>query len=109
MKKHDSLFLHEELLLLALRDDAGTIESGAWYKTAMGGAALAELLIAERIRIDKSTKNGLVDTVSGKRLGDPYLDECLNKIRSAKRRASASTWVQRFANVSDLKHRKSVM
>lgn len=105
MKKHDPLFLHEELLLLALRDDEGTVESGAWYKTAMGGAALAELLMAERIRIDKSTKNGLVTLVSRKKLGDPFLDECLNKVRTAKRRASASTWVQRFANAKDLKDR----
>ena len=105
MKTGTPLFLHEELMLLALRDDAGTIAGGTMYQYAVGGAALAELLLIERIEIDGSTKNKLVDAVGAKPVGEPFLDECLGRIRTAKRRASAATWVARFAGAKNLKHR----
>ncbi len=105
MKKDVPLFLHEELLLLALRDAEGTIAGNTMWGLALGGAALAELLLAERIRIDESRRNKLVDLVDSSPLGEPYLDECLGRIGAAKRRAGASTWVSRFANAKNLKHR----
>ena len=37
-------------MLLALRDEKGTIESGAWYQMAVGGAVLAE-----RVKIVKDS------------------------------------------------------
>ena len=40
MAVHDTLFLHEELLLLALRDDKGTISAGSTYAYAVAGALL---------------------------------------------------------------------
>ena len=47
MSANHSLFLHEEILLLALRDEEGTI-AGAMYQYAIGGALLAELLLQTR-------------------------------------------------------------
>lgn len=38
MPERDGLFLHEELLLLALHDDKGTIAPTAWITMGMGGA-----------------------------------------------------------------------
>ena len=102
MKK--SLSIPEELLLLALRDEKGTIVPGVQYGFAIGGAILAELLMARRIRIDDSKKRSLVDAVDESPLGDPLLDDALAKIVSARRRGSMQTWVNRFANTADLKH-----
>jgi len=97
--------LHEDLLLLALRDREGTMESRAgMYKFALGGALLAELLLNERITIQAGRKK-LVELASRKSLGDPVLDECLNLIAGAKRRKRASAWISRFSNLSRLKHR----
>ena len=43
------LFLHEEVMLLALREDKGAYIFGARYTLAAGGAILAELLLAGRV------------------------------------------------------------
>ena len=105
MPRHESpLFLHEEIMLLALRDEKGTVECGSRYNFAMGGAILADLLLAERISIDKGKKK-LVNLASRTPMGDSVIDECRKKISSAKRRANAQTWVQRFSSLKKLHHR----
>ncbi len=105
MPRHESpLFLHEEIMLLALRDEKGTVECGSSYNFAMGGAILADLLLAERISIEKGKKK-LVDLASRTPMGDSVIDECRKKISSAKRRANAQTWVQRFSSLKKLHHR----
>ena len=100
-----SLFLHEEVMLLALRDEEGTIASGTMYQYAIGAAILAELLLNQRIALDESRKKKLVNLISSTPLGEPLIDQCLEKISNAKRRASLQTWVSRFASVKNLKHR----
>ena len=91
-----SLHPYEELMLLALRDDKGTLESKAsMYQYALGGAILTELAMNEVIRI-RSDKKMLVDHVSSRHIGDPILDECLELVSSAKRRRRARDWVERF-------------
>ena len=55
MSPKPDLFLHEELLLLALRDGKGTI-AGSFYQQAMAGGILSELLLGERIRIREGKK-----------------------------------------------------
>ena len=105
MSDPTDLHLHEQLMLLALRDDKGSLESKAsMYSFALGGAILAELSIAGRIRVAPG-KKPLVDLVDKSPLGEPVLDECLEKVATAKRRAKAVTWVQRFANIKHLRHR----
>ena len=105
MTPQNGLFLHEEVMLLALRDEEGTIASGAMYQYAIGAAVLAELLLSERIAVEQVRKRKFVNLVSSAPLGDPLIDECLEKIGRAKRRAVLQTWVSRFANVKNLKHR----
>jgi hypothetical protein len=46
------LFLHEEIMLLALRDREGTIEFGSMYQYALGGAILAEMLLNKQVAIE---------------------------------------------------------
>lgn len=101
----NTLFLHEEIMLLALRDEEGTIASGTMYQYAIGAALLAELLLSKRIEVEQSGKRKLVNLVSPTPLGEPLIDECLEKISGAKRRAALQTWVSRFAGVKNLKNR----
>jgi hypothetical protein len=98
------LFLHEEVMLLALHDDKGTICSEN-YPYAIGGAILAELLLAGRLRVDEEGKKRFVGVRANQPLGDPVIDDCLAKVAQAKRRATIQTWVGRFGNLRDLKHR----
>ena len=93
-------------MLLALKDEKGTIASGAMYQYAIGGAVLAELLLDHRIRIVEPKKNKkLVELVSATPLGNALIDECLAKIKDSKKRRSAPNWVSKFANTKNLKHR----
>lgn len=103
--RSDTLFLHEEVLLLALRDKEGTIAAGSTYQFAIGGALLAELLFRDRVRLDQTSKKRLVEIVDVKSIGEELLDECLAAVENAKRRATSQTWVEKFARVKRLKYR----
>jgi len=100
-----NLFLHEEIMLLALRDEEGTIASGTMYQYAIGAAVLSELLLNKRIAVGEPRRKKLVNLISSQPLGEALIDQCLEKISNAKRRASLQTWVSRFAGVKNLKHR----
>ncbi len=104
MATQENLWLHEEIMLLALRDEEGTIVSGTMYQYAIGGAVLAELLLNRRTVVDPGAKRKLVDLVDSTPLAEPLLDLCLEKIAAARRRAPLQTWVSRFASVKNLKH-----
>ncbi len=100
----NDLFLQEEIMLLALREQKGTVISGPSYSFAMAGAILAELTMAGRISVEEGRKK-LVNMTARQPIGEPVIDECLAKIKAAKRRASLQTWVNRIANLKRLKHR----
>ena len=104
MRNRDSLSLPEEILLLALRDEEGTIQMESMYGYAVGGAVLAELVMEKRVAID-SGKKKLVSVVDAKPTGRPFLDDCLTQIGESKRRRDAQAWVSRFAQTKQLKHR----
>jgi hypothetical protein len=104
MGKRD-LYLHEEYMLLALRDDAGTIESRAsWYSYGLGGAIVAELALRHRIRLATDGKR-LVDVVDSAPVGDPLLDEALALMAGAKRRRRGQHWVSKLSGLKRLRHR----
>jgi Golgi phosphoprotein 3 len=105
MRLQNKLFLHEEITLLTLRDKEGTFQIGATYDYAIGGAVLAELLLNERVVVEETRRKKLANLISSKPLGDPIIDECLQKVRCAKRRATLQTWVARFARVKRLRLR----
>ena len=104
MGTQDTLFLHEELMLLALRNEDGTVAPGSMYQYAIGGAVVAELLLQERIELEEGGKKH-VNLLSSDPVGDPLVDECLDRIVHAKKLASLQTWVSRCAGVRQLKHR----
>jgi hypothetical protein len=97
------LYLHEQILLLALRDHKGTIASGTNYRYAIGGAVLAELIMDRRVEVDIEKKKKFLRLVDATPFGDPVMDECLKKVEKAKKRAQLQTWVSRFAGVKKLR------
>lgn len=106
MTTDNELHLYEEIMLLALRDEDGTVASRAMYSFAVGGAILAELLLLERLRIEEPRRNRKLVTPAGSApVGDALLDECLTRIVGAKRRQRPQTWVSHFASIKQLKHR----
>jgi hypothetical protein len=101
MNSLNSLHLYEAILLLALRDKTGTFFSSTHYQFAIAGAILAELMLLKNVAMD-----GKYLHFSNRRMtGDLLLDECIDKIKTAKRHARIETWISRFANIKKLKHR----
>jgi hypothetical protein len=106
MQSQKPLHLYEEVMLLALRDEKGTIESGApMYQYAIGGAILAELVLDGKLGVEERGKRRYAIAEDTARTGDELLDECVQKVRDAKRRQQLQTWVSRFSGVKKLKHR----
>ncbi len=104
MNTEGRLFLHEEILLLALHDEKGTSSSGGFFTSAMGGAILSELVLRKAISIseDKHKKVQLQDCAF---TGDVIIDECLTMIKNEKKEKKATHWVSKFSSLKDLKNR----
>lgn len=123
MRNHKpALYLQEEVMLLSLQDEKGTVIAQDTYRFALGGGILAELLLQGSIAVAEDRRGGersglgewlraaftgknLVEVIKRKRFDDDVLDDCFDRIASAKRRASLKNWVQRFGNLSNLRHR----
>jgi len=105
MRNDKSLSLPEEILLLALHDEKGTIGMGSTYSYAVGGAVLAELLMRGRVRLEASGKKKLVTLTTAEPTGRAFLDDCLARIDEDSKQRPAETWVSRFAAAKQLKHR----
>jgi golgi phosphoprotein 3 len=93
------LTLPEEVMLLALHDEKGTVSFGSMYAYAIAGAIIGELVLRGRIDVERVKKSTFVNVRNGTPVGDPLLDEALQKMRTAKRRGSVQTWVQRFSSL----------
>ena len=95
-----SLGLHEEIVLLTLRNDKGTPAS-SMHAYAVAGAIVAELLLAERITLEARRRGQpLVQVARATQTGDPVLDDALERIRTAKRRAALDRWINRLARTA---------
>lgn len=99
------LALHEEALLLALQDKKGTVVMGAHCAFALSGAIVGELLLRDQIRLDDSGKKPVVELVDRRPTGDDVLDEAVERIATAKRRAGMQAWVRRLSAMKRLRHR----
>lgn len=95
------LHIYEEVLLLALRDDEGTFTDG-FIEIAVAGAILAELLLDGHIYIGEKKRN-LIDHDDPAQTGDPVIDEVLDKITVAKRRAALINWIPRLSRIPKLR------
>ena len=105
----DDLHLHEQLLLLALRDRKGTVDYRAgFYNLAMGGGILADLALAGLIRIEDTKKAFVEATTVRDRYRDEIMAEALDRVRGSKKRRRASSWVSTFGNLKRLRHRTAL-
>ena len=97
------LWLHQEVLLLAIRDDNGSF-SGGMYLYSVAGAMVSELLMQQRIvaGLEKKQFVGVIDKTP---TGDELLDELLQEILASKKVKGLQHWVFKAANMPKLKHR----
>lgn len=93
-----TLTLAEEVLLLALDDEKGTLPEPNG-DLAVAAAVLVGLLDAGRIALGG---DGAVAVLDGRPTGDPGLDLALARLADGKP-ADLKTWIQRFAEGSDLR------
>ncbi len=108
MSEIGPLRLHEEILLLALRDEKGTVASGTMFKYAIGGGILAELLLNKRVTVKpagRKKNKHLVFLNSATSMSNEVIDECLSKVRFSNNPKSAQSWVMRFAQTKNVKER----
>ena len=93
------LNLAEELLLLALDDDKGSmVDSGSrTLPYGLSGALLLDLLLQNRLSFS-GKKIAAIDMTS---TGDAFLDEALQHIQSKWRKKDAKYWVQKLNNKMD--------
>jgi hypothetical protein len=105
MKKADDLKLYESALLLALRDEDGTIPAGTSHHFALGGGLVAELLLRGDVASETEKKRDWIVPKHDKKTGDALLDECMELIRASKKKRSAAHWVSKFSGLKNLKHR----
>jgi hypothetical protein len=101
----ERLHLHEEVLLLALRNDKGTVAGGVMYQQAAGGALLAELILENRVSLVTAGRSTYAVVQDPSPTGEPLLDECLRRMATATRRATLPAWIGRFAGLKRLRHR----
>ena len=97
------LMLHEEVLLLALRDGSGKFSSGM-YLYSVAGAMVSELMLLERINC-LDDKHRTVAIISDKTTGCELLDELLIQIKTSKKDRGLQHWISVAAGIKDLNHR----
>lgn len=105
MSPTPELHLHEELLLLALRDEKGTVATGAWIDQALGGALLAELMMEGRVRVTGEGRKTTARLVKRTPSGNELLDEAAGRIGESDKERKLSHWVMKFAGLKGLRHR----
>lgn len=99
----NNLALHEEIVLLALEDRKGTFQ---WSLEGpiVGAALFAELALAGRVEVPEDEEDPLVDVRDDEPLGNAVLDDALERMATANRRARLSAWVSRLGNQRGLPH-----
>jgi hypothetical protein len=97
------LYLHQEILLLALRDDTGTVIGGMVHY-ALAGAMVSELLLRQRI-IANDDKRQTVAVVDETPVGDAMLDHLLEMVARSGKHFGMRDWVLKAAHIRQLHHR----
>ncbi len=106
MQSRPELRLHEELLLLSLDDEKGTIRATN-FKYAICAGLLGELILEGRASLERGSKpsKDRILPASAKPLSDPLLDEVLRKVREAKKPRSPKDWVSKLSQLGGLRKR----
>lgn len=97
------LHLYEEVMLLALRDEAGTLAT-SYVEYAVAGAVFAELLLAGKVAVSDDKKKR-VELIDATLVDDPIIDECLTILTSRTKSLPVQDLLPKFADIKDLKHK----
>ncbi len=90
------LGLHEEVLLLAVRDAEGTVDPRAvHWAEALAAATLAELVLLGHLALD-ATRGGLLTAAPGDAPDDPVLAGVLGRVRRFGKTATLAYWTDRL-------------
>lgn len=91
------LSLAEELLLLALEDEKGTVPGDVQtpLKYGLAAAGLVDLLLAGKLAVGAKNKVSVLDAAS---TGDEMRDEMLALLGRSKRDKSVIDWVRQIGN-----------
>ena len=100
-----ALHLYEQMLLLALDDERGTVFFGTSSEHALAGAMLAELVLDGHLRLDGEGKAAKVLVGPEASTGDALLDEAIALVAADSRPRAVTHWATKFAAVKKLKHR----
>jgi len=92
----NDLYFHEEIALLVLHDEKGTLEASIAFTTILAGAIVSELLLAGCIGISENKKK---DVLVQKDLPIDHhlLDECLALIKASKKPRPLQHWITQIA------------
>lgn len=83
------MLIAEDLLLLLLDDEKGTVAASDKVQPLLGGALLLELAMAERVVVAERTSrwSSAKVAVAGTPLGEPLLDEAMARVAEKPRSA----------------------
>ncbi len=95
------LTLPEQLLLLALHDQKGTILTNASMSIEYGlaGAVIMELALLEKVEV----RNKKLVLVERSHTGDDILDQAMNLLRDSAKERDIAYWINRFTSKMKIK------
>ena len=94
------LTLPQSLLLLTLKDETGRPKAG-FYKPAIAGAGVSELLLRGALTTTEDKKPRLIAATDAATQG-PFLDLILTAIASSKKQRTMQEWIARLGSHKDL-------
>ena len=100
----DSLRIHEEFMLLC-RNEGGRVIGNAQHAYIIAAAVLAELVLHNRVELQPVKRKTLVRLKDSRLIGDPVIDEALERIRTSKRTRAVSTWIGKIAGIRKMTQR----
>ena len=98
------LHLHEQILLLALHDDNGTLHP-SMFGFALAGGLAAELLTRGALGVRQNGRDEVVFVAKPILLRDRLLDESLELVATSNRPMNLAGWIGQFAAIKRLKDR----
>ncbi len=106
MRARPELRLHEEMLLLALDDEKGSIRATN-FKYGICAGLLAELVLEGRVTLERGAKpsRDRILPDNPKLLSDPLLDEVIRRIHGSKKPRSPKDWVGKLSQMGGLRKR----
>jgi hypothetical protein len=97
--------LHEEILLLALKDDSGKVDwKAGMFQFVMAGALLAELMLDGRITLSQDKKK-IVSVSNPNRHENTVLNEALDTIKQSRKERDIQHWVMKLSSLKGLKEK----